>query len=159
MPKIRPPDSTIRIRFRTSATSTFYCPHSLTVRSIAASNFFKHLIVTTISLYTYDIDDHFTVRRINFLTEGDEKLVIELEEPYTSLVRRASAWSCCSCMRRPRLHSFSVMIFDFCECETKTADGQRMRTVECGGCRRSKSDADSRIRRSYFWHELSSIAD
>ena len=32
-----------------------------------------------------------------------------------------------------------------------------MRTVECGGCGRSKLDADSRIRRSYFWHELSSI--
>ena len=33
----------------------------------------------------------------------------------------------------------------------------RMRTVESGGCGRSKSDADSRIRESYFWHELSSI--
>ena len=31
MPKIRPQDSTIRIRFRTSATSAFYCPH-LTLR-------------------------------------------------------------------------------------------------------------------------------
>ena len=56
MPKIRPPDSTIRIRFRKSATSAFYCPHS--------------------------------------------KLVIELEEPYTSLVYRG-------CMV---MHSFSVMI-------------------------------------------------
>ena len=34
-----------------------------------------------------------------------------------------------------------------------------MRTVESGGCGRSKSDVDSRIRRSYFWHELSSIEE
>ena len=39
---------------------------------------------------------------------------------------------------------------------TVNAEGG-MRTVECGGCGRSKLDADSRIRRSYFWHELSSI--
>ena len=32
-----------------------------------------------------------------------------------------------------------------------------MRTVESGGCGCSKSDADSQIRKSYFWHEISSI--
>ena len=39
---------------------------------------------------------------------------------------------------------------------TVNAEG-RMRTVESRGCGRSKSDADSQIRKSYFWHELSSI--
>ena len=45
------------------------------------------------------------------------------------------------------------------ECGQSTRRVECMRRVECGACGHSKSDADSRIRRSYFWHELSSIEE